>query len=95
MRDEQIPALARRVRLRWDDVRGEHVLLFPEGVMKLNASAAEALLLVDGARTLRAIADALAGRYPDAGRAVIVADLTALFGEIASHGFLVLSDEAP
>jgi pyrroloquinoline quinone biosynthesis protein D len=39
------------------------MLLVPEGILRLNDSAAATLELVDGARTLTAIVDALCVRY--------------------------------
>jgi pyrroloquinoline quinone biosynthesis protein D len=42
------PALDRRFRLQWEAAQGAHVLLFPEGMIKLNASAGEILKRCDG-----------------------------------------------
>jgi pyrroloquinoline quinone biosynthesis protein D len=44
-------------------VRGEHVLLVPEGVVRLNTTAAEVLELCDGERSLDEIVSALSARY--------------------------------
>lgn len=60
------PRLVTGARLQYDDVRGEHVLLIPEGVVKLNSSAAEVLGLCDGERTLEDIVGALSARYEGA-----------------------------
>jgi pyrroloquinoline quinone biosynthesis protein D len=57
------PRLATGARLRYDDVREEHVLLIPEGVVRLNPSAAEVLELCDGERSLDDIVGALTARY--------------------------------
>ncbi|HEY2259251.1 MAG TPA: pyrroloquinoline quinone biosynthesis peptide chaperone PqqD [Solirubrobacteraceae bacterium] len=57
------PLLATGARLRYDEVREEHVLLVPEGVVRLNATAAEVLELCDGKRSLDDIVGALAARY--------------------------------
>lgn len=50
MSDSQIhrPLLARAARYRWDDVRQEHQLVFPEGVLVLNESGAAIVQLCDG-----------------------------------------------
>ena len=45
------PRLVTGARLRYDDVRDEHILLVPEGVVRLNPSAAEVLELCDGQRS--------------------------------------------
>lgn len=39
-------------RLQWEPAQQAHVLLYPEGMVKLNQSAAEILKLCDGSRTL-------------------------------------------
>jgi pyrroloquinoline quinone biosynthesis protein D len=60
------PRLVTGARLRYDDVREEHVLLIPEGVVHLNPSAAEVLELCDGERSLDDIVGALSARYKGA-----------------------------
>jgi pyrroloquinoline quinone biosynthesis protein D len=57
------PRLVTGARLQYDDVREEHVLLVPEGVVRLNPTAAEVLELCDGERSLDEIVDTLAARY--------------------------------
>jgi coenzyme PQQ biosynthesis protein PqqD len=58
-----VPALARGVRLHTDAVTGEPVLLFPEGVLFLNATAHDVVRRCDGTATVDAIVCALAGEY--------------------------------
>jgi pyrroloquinoline quinone biosynthesis protein D len=60
------PRLATGARLSYDDVREEHVLLIPEGAVRLNPTAAEVLELCDGERSLDDIAAALSARYDGA-----------------------------
>jgi pyrroloquinoline quinone biosynthesis protein D len=57
------PRLVTGARLRYDEVREEHVLLVPEGVVRLNPTAAEVLELCDGQRSLDEIVAALTARY--------------------------------
>jgi pyrroloquinoline quinone biosynthesis protein D len=57
------PRLATGARLRYDEVREEHLLLVPEGAVRLNASGAEVLELCDGERLLDEIVGVLAARY--------------------------------
>jgi pyrroloquinoline quinone biosynthesis protein D len=57
------PRLVTGARLRYDEVREEHLLLIPEGVVRLNPSAAEVLELCDGERSLDEIVCALSARY--------------------------------
>ncbi|WP_440224549.1 pyrroloquinoline quinone biosynthesis peptide chaperone PqqD [Dokdonella sp. MW10] len=49
------PRLARHFRLQWEEVQQRHVLLYPEGMVTLNASAAEILRRCDGTRDVPAI----------------------------------------
>lgn len=58
-----VPRLRRGVRLSFDHVRETHVLLFPEGVLVPNATAAAVLELCDGARSVTEITTALSRRY--------------------------------
>jgi pyrroloquinoline quinone biosynthesis protein D len=45
------PCVARLYRLQWEEAQQAHVLLFPEGMVKLNRSAGEILRRCDGERT--------------------------------------------
>lgn len=57
------PALWRLARLDFDAVRGQRVLLYPEGAILLNDTAGEILDLCDGARTIDEIASTLGSKY--------------------------------
>jgi pyrroloquinoline quinone biosynthesis protein D len=46
------PAVARGFRLQWEAAQNAHVLLYPEGMIKLNTSAGEILKRCDGATTV-------------------------------------------
>jgi pyrroloquinoline quinone biosynthesis protein D len=52
---EARPALARGFRLQWEPAQKAHVLLYPEGMVKLNGSAGEILKRCDGLRTVSEI----------------------------------------
>lgn len=84
---ESRPALALGARLQFDDVRGEHTLLFPEGAVKLNPTAVEVLELCDGTRTVAGIVAVLQERYPGAD---LGADVHELIGEIAEQRLIIL-----
>jgi pyrroloquinoline quinone biosynthesis protein D len=60
------PRLVTGARLQYDDVREEHVLLVPEGVVRLNPTAAAVLELCDGERSLDEIVVTLSERYDGA-----------------------------
>jgi len=57
------PRLRKGVRLTFDKTRDTHVLLFPEGVLVPNATAAAVLKLCDGESTVAQIATALNERF--------------------------------
>jgi coenzyme PQQ biosynthesis protein PqqD len=60
------PRLVTGARLRYDDVREQHVLLVPEGAVRLNPTAVEVLELCDGERSLDEIVVVLTERYDGA-----------------------------
>lgn len=64
------PAIGRGFRLQWEPAQNAHVLLYPEGMVKLNTSAGEILSRCDGERTLTEI----------------IADLEQTFGAIELSG---------
>jgi len=49
---EARPMLDRRFRLQWEAAQNAHVLLYPEGMIKLNTSAGEILKRCDGRATI-------------------------------------------
>jgi pyrroloquinoline quinone biosynthesis protein D len=49
------PALGRGFRLQWEAAQNAYVLLFPEGMIKLNASAGEIMKRCDGQATIAEI----------------------------------------
>ena len=61
------PAIAGGFRLQWEAAQGAHVLLYPEGMVKLNQSAAAILTRCDGLRTDADIVADLERSYSAAG----------------------------
>ncbi|SFO95286.1 pyrroloquinoline quinone biosynthesis protein D [Amycolatopsis arida] len=57
------PRLRRGVRLTYDETRSTHVILYPEGVLVPNATAAAVLRLCDGESTVDEIGAELSRRY--------------------------------
>jgi len=49
------PVLERKFRLQWEPAQNAHVLLYPEGMVKLNGSAGEILKRCDGRATVAEI----------------------------------------
>jgi pyrroloquinoline quinone biosynthesis protein D len=80
------PRLVTGARLRYDEVREEHVLLVPEGVVRLNPTAAEVLELCDGERSLEDIVGALSARYDGAD---VRDDVRELVDAMAQRGLVV------
>jgi pyrroloquinoline quinone biosynthesis protein D len=82
------PRLARRTRLKWDEARGAHVLLYPEGLLVLTPEAADIVARVDGATPVEALVDALAAEHPEAPRDVIDRDVRELLARLQHRGFV-------
>ena len=80
------PRLVTGARLRYDDVREQHVLLVPEGAVRLNPTAAEVLELCDGERSLDEIVGVLAARY---GGSDLSDDVRGLIDAMAQKGLVV------
>lgn len=68
--DTAKPAIAHGMRLQWEAAQEAHVLLYPEGMVKLNGSAGAIMSRCDGVRTV----------------AEIVADLERAFGVTGLSG---------
>jgi pyrroloquinoline quinone biosynthesis protein D len=83
--NESRAVLARGVRLRADPLTGEPLLLFPEGVLPLDATTHDILLRCDGQLTLAKLLAALSEEYeaePGELRADVVQCLTQLRQEM-------------
>jgi len=87
--DNARPRPAAKVRLKWDEVRGKPLLLFPEGVLVLNPAAHEVVALCDGSRTVAEIVKTLAEKF---GNPAIDADVKELLSRLAGKGLLVLGE---
>jgi len=61
-----VPALRNHFRFQWEPAQDCHVLLYPEGMIKLNGSAGEIMSCCDGERTIDGIIDMLAAKFPEA-----------------------------
>ena len=80
------PRLVTGARLRYDEVREEHLLLVPEGAVRLNPSAAQVLELCDGQRSVDDIVEVLSARYEGA---EIGDDVRDLVDGMAQRGLLI------
>ena len=50
-------------RFQWEEAQQSHVILFPEGMVKLNGSAGEVLGLVDGKNSVDQIVTSLKEKF--------------------------------
>lgn len=73
IRPEMQPRVSRKFRLQWEDAQQAWVLLYPEGMVKLNQSAGEILKRCDGVRSVDAV----------------VADLEQAFGTTGLHADVI------
>lgn len=65
MNKTDIYKLARHYRFQWEEAQDCYVLLFPEGMIKLNGGAGEVLKRVDGQRTVADIVADCQTAFPD------------------------------
>ena len=71
------PKLSRLFRLQWEPAQESHVLLYPEGMVRLNQSAGEILKRCDGATTVDDIVAQLERDFNTSGLRGDVLDLLA------------------
>jgi pyrroloquinoline quinone biosynthesis protein D len=87
-----IPRFPRGTRFRFDATRQAWVILAPERLMMPDEIASEVLKLVDGERTVAAIAEQLATQF-GAPRDEVLADTLSMLQELADD--TVLEDARP
>ena len=64
---DSVPRVGHGFRLQWEEAQQAHVLLYPEGMVKLNGSAGEILTRCDGATPVRTIVADLEQRFSTSG----------------------------
>jgi len=79
------PLLSRRFRLQWEEAQQSHVLLYPEGMVKLNTSAAEILKCCDGKTPVEQIVSDLETRFGASG---LRADVEGLLTHAYQHKWI-------
>ena len=79
------PVVGRGFRLQWEPAQEAHVLLYPEGMVKLNSSAAAIMTRCDGVRT---IADIVADLERSYGVTGLSADVTAFMAMARANSWL-------
>jgi pyrroloquinoline quinone biosynthesis protein D len=83
------PALGRGFRLQWEAAQQAHVLLYPEGMVKLNGSAGEILKRCDGARTVGEIVNDLETAFATTG---LADDVTAFMSTAVEKRWLEIRE---
>jgi pyrroloquinoline quinone biosynthesis protein D len=66
MDQNDIYKLAPHYRFQWEDAQQCYVLLFPEGMIKLNGGAGEVIKRIDGTKTVADVVAELKQAFPDA-----------------------------
>ncbi|MDG3066543.1 pyrroloquinoline quinone biosynthesis peptide chaperone PqqD [Thauera mechernichensis] len=61
------PRVSKRFRLQWEEAQQAWVLLYPEGMVKLNQSAGEILRRCDGVRSVAEVVADLQQAFATAG----------------------------
>lgn len=82
------PVIGHGFRLQWEPAQEAHVLLYPEGMVKLNASAAEILRRCDGSHTVDQIVDELEQVFQATG---LTPEVMQFIDFAANRGWLHLS----
>ena len=85
-----IPCLSKLYRLQWEKAQDAYVLLYPEGMVKLNESAGEILSRVDGIKSISRITEELEKKF---GVADLLDDVLS-FVELANQQGWLISDKA-
>ena len=83
------PVVGRGLRLQWEPAQEAHVLLYPEGMVKLNSSAAAIMTRCDGVRT---IADIVADIERTYGVTGLAADVSAFIAMAREKSWLEMKE---
>ncbi len=83
-----VPRIDRHYRLQWEEAQNAFVLLYPEGMVKLNESAGEILSLCDGTNTIDRIIGKLADKFPQADVCDIKQDVADFFADAFQQRWL-------
>ena len=85
---DDVPIIPSRFRMQWEPAQNAHVLLYPEGMVKLSDSAAHILKRVDGAASVSAIIHDLERSFPGAD---LRSDVLEFLGIAHQRGWIVIS----
>lgn len=88
IKSDDIFGLARHYRFQWEEAQGGYVLLFPEGMIKLNGGAGEVIKRVDGVKTAGEIVADCQAAFPDVPD--LEADVLAMLTLASEKGWIAL-----
>jgi len=88
LEEASVPNFPRHVKFRFNEQRGQWVILAPEKVLVPDETAVEVLKLCDGKASVATIVDALAAKFA-APRDVIGKDVTELLQDLSDKGVIV------
>jgi pyrroloquinoline quinone biosynthesis protein D len=72
------PRVAKMFKLQWEEVQKSWVLLYPEGMVKLNGSAGEIMSRLDGNTSIQTLISTLEQQFETTGLQADVLDFLAL-----------------
>ena len=79
------PRVAPMFRLQWEEVQQSWVLLYPEGMVKLNGSAGEIMQRIDGKKSIAALITELETAFDATG---LQADVLAFLDIAIAQGWV-------
>ena len=65
IKSDDVFGLARHYRFQWEEAQDGYVLLYPEGMVKLNGGAGEVIKRLDGRKTVGQVVEELKTAFPD------------------------------
>jgi coenzyme PQQ biosynthesis protein PqqD len=80
--------LAPKARLRFDRLRQQHMLLYPERGLVLSASAADIVALLAETCAVSAIVEQMVAKYGERNRAAVARDVLELLRDLADRGLI-------
>jgi pyrroloquinoline quinone biosynthesis protein D len=83
-----IPIISWQFRLQWEPAQNAHVLLYPEGMVKLSDSAAQILKRVDGSSSVAMIIRELERLFPGAD---LTSDVLEFLSIARERGWIAIS----
>ena len=86
--ESDTPLLSKLYRLQWEKAQNAYVLLYPEGMVKLNESAGEILSRVDGTKSISSITEELEKKF---GVSDLSGDVVSFVELAVKQGWLLLA----